>query len=84
MRFPVPLESHQYGNPERILEEKQAREANERKRAEKRQTLTVKAGWSKARHAAENLFDFAPEADRPSCPATPSNSAHAGNRKDSL
>jgi hypothetical protein len=47
-----------YGNPERVLEEKQAAQANAEKRAEKRRTLTVKAGWSEARKAAEQLFDF--------------------------
>ncbi|MDR6389210.1 hypothetical protein [Paraburkholderia phenoliruptrix] len=45
-----------YGNPERVLEEKQAQQANEQKRAEKRRTLTVKPGWSEARKAAEALF----------------------------
>jgi hypothetical protein len=47
-----------YGNPERVLEEKQAAQANAEKRAEKRRTLTVKAGWSEARRRAEELFDF--------------------------
>jgi hypothetical protein len=47
-----------YGNPERVLEEKQAQQANEQKRAEKRRTLTVKPGWSEARKRAEELFDF--------------------------
>jgi hypothetical protein len=56
MRFPTPLESRMYGNPERVLEEKQAAQANAEKRAEKRRTLTVKAGWSEARKAAEALF----------------------------
>jgi len=45
-----------YGNPERVLEEKQAAQANAEKRAEKRRTLTVKAGWSEARRRAEELF----------------------------
>ncbi|NML34931.1 hypothetical protein HHL14_29420 [Paraburkholderia sp. G-4-1-8] len=50
------LPSHQYGDPCRVLEEKQAREANEQKRAEKRRTLTVRKEWSEARKAAEALF----------------------------
>jgi hypothetical protein len=53
-----------YGNPERVLEEKQAQQANEQKRAEKRRTLTVKPGWSEARKAAEELFDFPAAASR--------------------
>jgi hypothetical protein len=56
MRFPTPLESRMYGNPERVLEEKQAAQANAEKRAEKRRTLTVTAGWSEARRRAEALF----------------------------
>lgn len=73
-----------YGNPEDVLSAKQSYEARKTERQRKAGTLHCKAGWSKARQAAERLFDFAPEADRPSCPAMPSNSAHAGNRKDSL
>jgi hypothetical protein len=64
MRFPSPLESRMYGNPERVLEEKQAQQANEQKRAEKRRTLTVKPGWSEARKRAEELFDFPAAASR--------------------
>lgn len=53
-----------YGDPSRVLEAKQAREANAQKRAEaKRPTLTLKScrndgEWSEARKAAEALFDF--------------------------
>jgi len=47
-----------YGNPERILEEKQAAQANAEKRAEKRRTLHVREGWSEARKRAESLFDL--------------------------
>jgi hypothetical protein len=56
------LPSSHYGDPCRVLEEKQAREANAKKRAEAagRPTLHVKPGWSKARRAAEELFDFPP------------------------
>jgi hypothetical protein len=56
MRFPEPLEQRMYGNPEDILSAKQSQKAREEKRAERR-TLHVKAGWSKARQAAEALFD---------------------------
>lgn len=63
MRFPSPLESRMYGNPERIAEENQARAANAAKRAAenppKRRTLHVREEWSEARKAAERLFDFA-------------------------
>jgi len=47
-----------YGNPERILEENQAAQANAEKRAEKRRTLTVRKEWSEARKRAESLFDL--------------------------
>ena len=53
-----------YGNPERVLEEKQAAQANAEKRAEKRRTLTVRKEWSDARKAAEALFDFPAAASR--------------------
>ncbi|MBN3757207.1 hypothetical protein G3N95_29995 [Paraburkholderia sp. Tr-20389] len=54
------LPSYQYGDPMRVLEQKQAAEAREKRKAESqpRRTLTVKAGWSEARKAAEALFDF--------------------------
>lgn len=54
------LPSSQYADPMRVLEAKQAREANAQKRAEaKRPTITLKRGeWSEARKRAEALFDF--------------------------
>lgn len=63
------LESDQYGDPMRVLEIKQAREANRAKReAEKptkRPTITLKRGeWSDARKAAEALFDIPPRLGR--------------------
>ena len=63
------LESDQYGDPMRVLEIKQAREANRAKReAEKpakRPTITLKReGWSEARKAAEALFDLPPRLGR--------------------
>jgi hypothetical protein len=58
MKRTQPLESHMYGDPMRVLEAKQAREANAAKRAEKRPTLHVRKEWSEARKAAEALFDF--------------------------
>lgn len=53
------LPSYQYGDPMKVLEQKQQQAANAGKRAEKRRTLTVKPGWSEARKRAEELFDFA-------------------------
>lgn len=50
------LPSYQYGDPMKVLEQKQQAEANAEKRAEKRRTLTVKPGWSEARRRAEELF----------------------------
>lgn len=54
------LPSSHYGDPCRVLEEKQNREANAKKRADaKRPILHAKPGWSEARRRAEELFDFA-------------------------
>jgi len=50
-----------YGDPMEILSAKQAEKAREQHR-DKRPTLHAKPGWSKARQAAEALFDF-PAAD---------------------
>lgn len=84
MRFPDVLESADYGNPEDVLERKQAREARESERQRKAGTLHAKPGWSDARKAAEALFDFpAPESVQTSYPGTSRNAGHAGNRKDS-
>jgi hypothetical protein len=61
-----------YGNPERVLEEKQAEAANRAKRAAEaeantpvaaRPVLTVRKGWH-ARKAAETLFQFPAAASR--------------------
>lgn len=52
------LPSYQYGDPMRVLEQKQAAEANAEKRG-KRPVLHCKPGWSEARKRAEELFDFA-------------------------
>ncbi|WP_156773704.1 hypothetical protein [Paraburkholderia tropica] len=71
------LPSYQYADPMRVLEQKQAAEANAEKRG-KRPTLHCKSGWSEARKRAEALFDFAPAGALPSSPGTPSNSARAG------
>jgi hypothetical protein len=66
MRFPAPLRSRDYGNPEDIVAARQAEAANKAKRAAEaetnapvatRRTLTVRKGWH-ARKAAEALFDF--------------------------
>jgi hypothetical protein len=66
MRFPVPLESGDYGNPEQVAERRQAEAANKAKRAAEaaanapvasRPVLTVRKGWH-ARKAAEALFDL--------------------------
>jgi len=51
-----------YGNPEDVLSAKQASEARKIERQRKAGTLHAKPGWSKARQAAEALFDF-PAAD---------------------
>jgi hypothetical protein len=80
MKFPEALESRMYGNPEAILEAKQAQQAREARNG-KRRILTAKPNWSEARKRAEALF--APAGDLPSSPGTPSNSGQAGNGKDS-
>ena len=68
MRFPSPLRSRDYGNPEDIVAARQAEAANKAKRAEieefaiksvpvlRRPILTVRKDWSDARKAAEKLF----------------------------
>jgi hypothetical protein len=56
MKFPVPLESRAYGNPEDIVSAQQTQKA----RAQKRRILTVKPGWSEARKRAEELFSPPP------------------------
>jgi hypothetical protein len=48
-----------YGNPEDIVSAQQTQKAREEKSG-KRRTLHVKPGWSKARQAAEDLFDLPP------------------------
>lgn len=62
MRFPSPLRSRDYGNPEDIVAARQAEAANKAKReaealvhAPRRRTLTVRKGWA-ARKAIESLF----------------------------
>ena len=52
------LPSYLYGNPEKVMEQRQEHEARERRRAESRprRTLTVRKEWSEARKAAEALF----------------------------
>jgi hypothetical protein len=71
MKFPEPLESSAYGNPEDFYAAKQAQAARQAKRAiektanapaPKRRTLTVRKGWA-ARKAIEALFD-APKHER--------------------
>ena len=66
MRFPAPLRSRDYGNPEDIVAARQAEAANKAKRAAeaeadtpvaRRPVLTVRKGWH-ARKAADALFDF--------------------------
>jgi len=74
------LPSYQYGDPMRVLEQKQAAEANAEKRG-KRPTLHCKPGWSEARKAAEALF--APEPVLASTPGSHRNDGHAGDGKDS-
>lgn len=54
-----------YGNPEAILEAKQAQQARE-KQQRKRGTLHAKPGWSEARRRAEALFISADSAVQPS------------------
>ncbi len=82
MRFPEPLESYRYGNPEDVLAAKQAHEARQSERQRKAGTLRCKPGWSAARRAAEALF--APEPVQASCQGIPRNEDHPGDRKDSL
>lgn len=64
MRFPSPLRSRDYGNPEDIVAARQAEAANKAKRdsereanvlVAKRPVLTVRKGWA-ARKAIESLF----------------------------
>lgn len=66
MRFPAPLRSRDYGNPEDIVAARQAEAANKARRAAEdgantpvatRPVLTVRKGWH-ARKAAEALFNF--------------------------
>jgi hypothetical protein len=66
MRFPRPLESRCYGNPEDVVSARQAEAANKARRAAEaaanapaatRRTLTVRKGWA-ARKAIEALFDM--------------------------
>ncbi|HEX7911771.1 MAG TPA: hypothetical protein VF534_27270 [Paraburkholderia sp.] len=52
----MALESYLYGNPERVLEAKQARETREKRRAEDRIIVDPSQYWSPARKAAEALF----------------------------
>jgi hypothetical protein len=65
MRFPRPLESRCYGNPEDVVSARQAEAANKARREAEaaenaptatRRTLTVRKGWA-ARKAIEALFD---------------------------
>jgi hypothetical protein len=67
MKFPEALESRMYGNPEAILEAKQAQQAKEARNG-KRRILTAKPNWSAARQRAEELFT-APEPAQASSPA---------------
>jgi hypothetical protein len=58
-----------YGDPMAILEAKQAREKRQAQQERKRPTLTLKSRttdgeWSKARKAAEALFDLPPRLGR--------------------
>ncbi|MFM0044106.1 hypothetical protein [Paraburkholderia sediminicola] len=57
------LPSSHYGNPEAVLEAKQASEARQERQG-KRPTLTLKPrdenGWSKERQRAEALFEIPP------------------------
>lgn len=64
MRFPSPLRSRDYGNPEDIVAARQAEVANKAKRDSEREAntpvarrpvLTVRKGWA-ARKAIESLF----------------------------
>jgi hypothetical protein len=80
MRFPEPLESYRYGNPEDILSAKQTHEARKAERQRKAGTLHCKAGWSKARQAAENLF--APVPVPASDQGIQRNADRPGDRKD--
>lgn len=58
------LPSNCYGDPMKVLEQKQQQAANAENRAEKRRTLTVKPGWSEARKRAEALFEIPAAASR--------------------
>lgn len=72
MKFPEPLESSAYGNPEDFYAAKQTQAARQAQRAAeaaanapvvRRRTLTVRKGWA-ARKAIEALFDLPPKHER--------------------
>jgi len=76
------LPSYQYGDPMRVLEQKQAAEANAEKRG-KRPTLHCKPGWSEARKRAEELFTADPAAQPFTDHASRNGSLPGGSGKDS-
>ena len=88
MRFPTPLRSRDYGNPEDIVAARQAEAANKAMReaeaaanapVSRRPVLTVRKGWH-ARQAAEALFtNFAPEPVLASGQGIPRNVGLAGD-----
>lgn len=72
MRFPAPLRSRDYGNPEDVVAARQAEAANKARRVAEdgvntpvatRPVLTVRKGWH-ARKAAEALFEIPAAASR--------------------